>query len=256
PNDPHNLWLVWSGLNWRSAQADSSATLTLCSQKTFASSSPGCLAIPDNRMHLWVSACPDPVLLTTTFAHNYTDGKGKYLGGVPFDTLGLKNDQIKCTPRRNINYTDTIQDFTAGGAAQTFDIIKNEAVVTTGSGTTYMAVCWQIGYLNFSDPLNPTSHLAQAHDWKLIIDLADTPAHIVASLLLHYGGQQAGDNGNGVNGITVGPVTIGLRGFYSDDAGNYNNNKAGGANPGQNGPGPCDNGPQYLTKAKKPAPVI
>ncbi|MCA1812265.1 MAG: hypothetical protein LC623_09700, partial [Halobacteriales archaeon] len=163
---------------------------------------------------------------------DYTDGKGKYLGGVPFDTLGFKNDMIKCTVRRSANYTDTIQDFTAGGAGQTFDIIRNAAVVLPGSGTTYMAVCWQITYLNFSDPLNPTTNLAQAHDWKLIIDLNDlgAPASWLAALQLHYGGQQPGDNGIG--------ATTALRGFYSDDAG-YSK----GATTGQNGPGPCPNGP-------------
>ncbi|MCA1818579.1 MAG: hypothetical protein LC620_00755 [Halobacteriales archaeon] len=237
----HNMWFIWSGVNWRSAEADSSANLFLCTQKTFASSSPGCLAIPDNRMHLWVSAC-DPS--TVLFGHDYTDGKGKYLGGVPFDLLNFKNDMIKCTPRRSVNYTDTIQDFAAGGAGQTFDIIKNEAVVPLGTDTTYMAVCWQIGYLNFSDPLNPTTHLAQAHDWKLIIDLLDTPANIVAALQLHYGGAQPGDNG-------VGPATVALRGFYSDDAG-YNK---GTSTTGQNGPGPCANGTQYTEKLKKPHPI-
>ncbi|MFO1534469.1 MAG: hypothetical protein ABR586_02265, partial [Thermoplasmatota archaeon] len=157
PPAAHPLWLAWSGVNWHSAEADSSTQISLCTQQTFPSSSPGCLAIPDNQMHLWASACTSAA--AATFGHDYTDGKGKYLGGVPFDTLGFKNDMIKCTVRRSANYTDTIQDFTAGGAGQTFDIIRNAAVVLPGSGTTYMAVCWQITYLNFSDPLNPTTNL-------------------------------------------------------------------------------------------------
>ncbi|MCA1812025.1 MAG: hypothetical protein LC623_08460 [Halobacteriales archaeon] len=225
PPAAHSLWLIWSGVNWRSVEADSAANLFLCTQKTFASSSPGCLAVPDNQMYLWASACVGfSPASGTFFGHDYTDGKGKYLGGVPFDLLGFKNDMINCPMRRNIDYTDTIQDFTAGGAAQTFDIIKNEAVVSAGTGTTYMAVCWQITYLNFSDPLNPTTNLAQAHDWKLIIDLSDpgAPSSWLAALLLHYGGAQPGDVG-------FGPATAALRGFYSDDA----------TGAGQNGFAPC-----------------
>ncbi|MCA1811368.1 MAG: hypothetical protein LC623_05085, partial [Halobacteriales archaeon] len=176
---------------------------------------------------------------------DYTDGKGKYLAGLPFDTLGLKNDMINCPVRRSIDYTNTIQDFTAGGASQTFDIIKNEAVVTAGSGTTYMAICWRIAYLDFSNPLAPTSEMAQTHDWKLILDLNDAggSAGWLSALQLHYGGQQPGDSGIG--------ATTALRGFYSDDAG-YSN----GVSDGQNGPGPCTNGPSYLTKLKEPSPLI
>ncbi|MCA1811315.1 MAG: hypothetical protein LC623_04805, partial [Halobacteriales archaeon] len=237
-----NLWLVFSGMNWRSAQADSATNLYLCSQMTFTSSSPGCLAVPDANMHLWVSACTSAE--SASFSHDYTDGKGKYLAGLPFDTLGLKNDMINCPVRRSIDYTNTIQDFTAGGASQTFDIIKNDAVVTAGSGTTYMAICWRITYLNFSDPLAPTSEMAQTHDWKLILDLNDAggPAGWLSTLQLHYGGQQPGDSGIG--------ATTALRGFYSDDAG-YSNS----VSDGQNGPGPCTNGPSYLTKLKEPSPL-
>jgi hypothetical protein len=240
----HSLWLVWSGLNWRSAESDSSTSLFLCTQKTFASSSPGCLALPDNQLRLLATACRPG---TDSFSASYLDAKGKYLGGVPFDLVLFKNDQLACTANHSHNYTDTVQDFTAGGASQTFDIIKNEAVVHTGSvaakdptrSATYMAVCWRVTYLNFSDPLNPTTNLAQTHDWKLIWDLGSlSQPGVVTAITEHYLGGLARD------GAHAGGANAAMRGFYSDDAGAT----------GQNGPGPCTNGP--LPEPKKPAPII
>lgn len=292
-----DIFITFHGMNWRAYEHDSSANLFLCTQKVFASSSPGCLAIPNNKMLLWASACD---VRRVFFGADYTDGKGKHFAGQPYDTLLMKSDMIKCDSDgdptngidnnwdRTINYTDTIQDFTAGGAGQTFDLIKNEAVVPAGGkatetnpykggkpkgdtnvNTAYMAVCWQMSYLNFSDPLNPTPGLAQTHDWKLIKDLqgflkdlynldklASDPEsyldnlnqHILKwqlALDRHYGGAITGDND-----IPLGSNT-GLRGFYSQDAGNP---KAPGA--GQNG-FPCD-GPaiHHSAKDKKPTPTL
>ncbi|MFO1534627.1 MAG: hypothetical protein ABR586_03075 [Thermoplasmatota archaeon] len=235
PGDDHSLWLVWSGVNWRSAQADSSTQISLCTQQTFASSSPGCLAIPTNNMLLIAAACANG---GATFGHDYTDQKGKYLAGTPFDTLALKNDQIFCATRSSANYTNTVQDFTAGGASQTFDIIKNEAVVNNLSGSTYMAVCWRIDYIDFSNPLAPVNLQAQTHDWKLILDLG-SPAGFQAALSLHYGGAQTGDVGTG-------PATVALRGFYSDDS----------TGAGQNGFGPCPLTGSGAPGGKKPSPLI
>jgi hypothetical protein len=235
PGPGHDLWLVFSGVNWRSAQADSSTGINLCTQQTFASSSPGCLAVPGANLALVAAACANG---GATFGHDYTDAKGKYLGGLPFDTLALKNDQIACATRHAHDYTNTVQAFAAGSAGQTFDIIKNEAVVHAGSGTTYMAVCWSIDYVDFTNPLAPVNLVAKTHDWKLIIDLNDAPANIVAALLLHYGGQQAGDAG-------VGGATVALRGFYSDDS----------TGAGQNGFGPCP-ASGSLPEGKKPSPLV
>jgi hypothetical protein len=252
PNPPanHNLWLIWSGMNWRSAEADSSTQIHLCSWLAFSSESPGCLAIPTNQMHLWASACNGPLPINGTFfGGDYTDSNGKYLGGVPFDTLRFKSDLIKCPIRRSVNYTMSIQDFTANQASQTWDIIKNEAVVPYGSGTTYMAVCWTIDYLDFSNPLGPVQRTARTHDWKLIIDLADltTPtgiARLTAALERHYGGWSLGDN-------DVGGHAAAMRGFYSYDAGNP---KSPGS--GENGAGPCINGPSHWTTWTKPDQLI
>jgi hypothetical protein len=265
---PGNLWLVWSGMNWRSAQAGSSAGINLCTQQTFASSSPGCLAVPGPNLALLASACGDQVgedisgddgvpltnlidYTTVTFGHDYTDAKGKYLGGLPFDTLAMKNDQISCPVRHSHDYTDTVQDFAAGSAGQTFDIIKNEAVVHDGDGSTYMAVCWSIDYVDFTNPLAPVNLVAQTHDWKLILDLEmqedeelfdfldfDDLVDFAALFQLHYGGQQAGDGG-------VGGATVALRGFYSDDA----------TGAGQNGFGPCPTSAS-LPEGKKPSPLV
>jgi hypothetical protein len=244
----HSLWLVWSGMNWRTFDQESWATLRLCTQKTFSSSSPGCLALPDASLRLWATACAPG---SDSFSAHYLDGKGKYLGGVPFDTLLFKNDALACTAAHSHDYTNTIQDFTAGGAAQTFKYVKNEAVVHAGSvaaqslGTrsaTYMTVCWQATYLNFSDPLNPTTNLAQTHDWKLIWDLTSIPVAgspgVVTAVTEHYFGKLARD------GSHAGGNTVAMRGFYSDDAGAT----------GQNGFGSCTSG--TLPEAKKPAPLI
>jgi hypothetical protein len=268
----HSLWLVWSGVNWRSAESDSFTDLRLCAQQSFSSSSPGCLALPDASMRLWASACN---WNEANFGAVYNDGKGKYIGGQPFDTIEFKSDQMKCNAKphsalnqannawkRTVDYTDTIQDFTAGGAAQTFDLIKNAAVVPQGFGPAYMAVCWQMTYLDYTNPLVPTSHTALTHDWKLILDVGlggkkgGGPQEIIDALLAHYGGQQVGDQ-------YVGGTNLGMRGFYSDDAGNPKGTdfKTGAVGVvGENG-FPCGNGGvgpaiPYTSKAKKPAPII
>ncbi|MCA1811656.1 MAG: hypothetical protein LC623_06555 [Halobacteriales archaeon] len=219
-----NLWVVWSGANWRSAEHDSSAQINLCTQQTFPSSSPGCLALPGSNLKLWVSACT-----SASFDHDYMDGKGKYLNGVPFDQLAMKNQKIRCAPDHSHNYTSTVQSFGSGSASQTSDLITNDVVVHTGSGTRYMAVCWRVDYLDFSNPLVPVSLVANAHDWKLVIDLSDDPANIAAAIVVHYGGAQTGDGG-------IGPATAALRGFYDQS--------------GDNGFGPCTVGP--APESKKP----
>jgi hypothetical protein len=268
--DPHNLWLVWSGVNWRSAQSDSSTEIHLCTQKTFPSSSPGCLPIPDSQNRLWASACN---WNEANFGADYTDGKGKYLGGQPFDLLGLQSDQMKCNKKphslanqandgwkRTVNYTDTIQGYESNLAYQTFDIIKNAAVVQQGDGPVYMAVCWDIVYYDFSknDPVTnmpPLRARALTHDWKLILDVGlggkkgGGPQEIIDALQAHYGGQQAGDQ-------YVGGTNVALRGFYSDDAGNPKGTdfKGGTGVVGENG-FPCK-GPAGTPDAKKPSPII
>jgi len=239
-----DIFITWSGMNWRSIEHDSAATLTLCTQKVFASSSPGCLATPTGA-RLWASACP---WRNAFFGGDYDDTKGKYFQGEPFDTLDMKSDVIKCIPAvvHSHDYSNTIQDFTANQASQTFDLIKNEAVVHTGTGHHYMAVCWQITYLSFNDPLNPTTELATAHDWKLILDTATIAnvAETAAVLQRHYGGAVLGDNDNGGSAVA-------LRGFYSLDSGDP---KDGGNPDGQNGFGPCTAGP--LPEPKKPSPIF
>jgi hypothetical protein len=245
---PGNLWLVWSGMNWRSAEADSGTYINLCTAQTFASSSPGCLAIRDASLRLWATACAPG---SDSFWANYIDDEGKYMDGLPFDTLTFKNDALACTAAHSHNYTDTVQDFSAGGASQTFDIIKNEAVVHAGSvatqssrtrSATYMTVCWQVTYLNFSDPLNPTTNLAQTHDWKLIWDLGSlSPGGVVTAVIEHYGGQQVRDAPH------AGGASVAMRGFYSDSADSI-------FNAGQNGFGSCTAGP--LPEAKTPAPLV
>jgi hypothetical protein len=266
PFPPANLWLVWSGMNWRSAEAASSARLSLCSQKTFPSSSPGCLAVPDSQNRLWASACN---WNEANFGADYDDGKGKYLGGAPFDALGFKSDQIKCNskPHGPVNqgntawkgtrdYTNTIQDFSSGGASQTFDLIKNEAVVPNGFGPAYMAVCWDMQYLDFSknDPVTgfpPLRVRALTHDWKLILDVGlggkkqGGVSELVDALQAHYGGQQVGDQYSPFPNVA-------MRGFYSQDSGNPKGTdfKTGATGVvGENG-FPCK-GPATLPAAKK-----
>lgn len=250
-----NITATWDGMNWRSVEHDSSANLFLCTQKVFASSSPGCLATPQDA-RLYTSAC---LVEDSFFGADYTDNKGKYLLGEPFDTLMWKSDQLKCGLAnwewyKTVDWSDTIQDFTAGGAGQTFDLIKNENAVPYGSGHSYMAVCWDIFYFNFSDPLNPTFERALTHDWKLILDLEtiDNTAATTAALNRHYGGAIPGDN-------DVGGDATRLRGFYSQDAGNPKNDdfKGKGLGFGQNG-FPCERTPDqhHTAKAKKPTPLI
>jgi len=262
-----NIFLTFSGMNWRSVEHDSSATLTLCTQKNFVSSSPGCLATPEGA-RLFTSACHWD---DAYFGADYTDNKGKYLNGQPFDDLLWKSDQLKCGLLnwewfKTVNWTDTIQDFTAGQASQTFDLIKNENAVPYGSGHSYMAVCWDITYFSFQDPFNPTVERALAHDWKLILDVdtllnmanpnpaiaAAAQAETLGALQRHYGGAIAGDN-------DVGGDATRLRGFYSQDAGNPKNDdfKNKGLGVGQNG-FPCEETPDqhHTVKAKKPTPIL
>ncbi|MCA1811988.1 MAG: hypothetical protein LC623_08265, partial [Halobacteriales archaeon] len=235
-SDPGNLWLIWSGMNWRSIEADSSTQINLCTQQTFASSSPGCLAVPGSNLDLIVSACGSLKGPATTFGHNYLDGRGKEVNGLPFDTLAMKNQAISCTPIDSVDYTGTVQSFGGGSASQTFERIKNEAVVHAGAGTRYMAICWSIDYVDFTNPLAPLSLVATAHDWKLIIDVGDPAgvAGIAAAIVTHYGAAQAGDGG-------VGPATTALRGFYDFS--------------GDNGFGPCP-GWAPAPATKKPSPLI
>jgi hypothetical protein len=237
------LWVVWSGMNWRSILTESFTKVNICDFKSFPSSSAGCLAVPSTNMQLFASACSD--WSTARFGADYTDGKGKYAAGIPFDQLALKSDQIECPIRHSHDYTHTIQDFSSGLASQTFDAIKNEAVVHAGSGTTYIAVCWRLDYLNFQNPLAPVWGQVRAHDWKLILDIDDlgAPGSFIAPLQRHYGSAISGD-------FDVGSTATGMRGFYSHDPGN-----ARGNDVGQNGFGPCP-ASAPLPEGKKPAPII
>ncbi|MCA1810950.1 MAG: hypothetical protein LC623_02940 [Halobacteriales archaeon] len=227
---PGDLWLAWSGVNWRSVEADSSSQMSLCTQETFVASSPGCLPVPGSGLALYVSACEG-----TTFGHDYTDGRGRETGGQPYDTLAMMSQSIRCMPTHSHDYTWTVQDFGSGIASQGHDLIKNEAIVHIGAGSRYMAICWSVDYLDFSDPLSPMSGVATAHDWKLILDLGDPggAAGIAGALLRHFGGAQGGDGG-------FGPSTQALRGL-SDQSGN-------------NGFGPCQSG--IAPEAKKPTPLV
>jgi hypothetical protein len=231
---PGALWLVWSGVNWRSFEDEMFAELHLC---TLQIQIIGCWPESTDGYTLIASACSNG---GATFTHDYTDAKGKELGGVPWDLLGFKNDQILCTPRHSHDYTSTVVNFGLGYVSQAYDRIKTEAMVHAGSGTTYIAVCWVVDYVDFSNPLAPVELTAQTHDWKLILDVNDPagPAGWAAALQLHFGGQQAGDSSVGAN-------TVALRGIYSESP----------TSAGQNGFGPCPFSAP-LPEAKKPAPIV
>ncbi|MCA1818994.1 MAG: hypothetical protein LC620_02900, partial [Halobacteriales archaeon] len=44
PSGDHTLWLIWSGMNWRSIEGHSITLINLCTQNIVRSRSPGCLA--------------------------------------------------------------------------------------------------------------------------------------------------------------------------------------------------------------------
>jgi hypothetical protein len=241
---PGNLWLVWSGMNWRTAEADSFTRMFLCTEGVppfynpafWDSGDPaawragiprvggpnfiGCLPLPNGNLKLIASACTPG---TDSFSADYTDRVDTYFGS--FDALLLQNDRMTCAPVHSHDYTSTVQEFESGLVAQTFDLIKNEAVVHSGSvaaqsgGTrvaTYMAVCWRVDYVDFRNPLAPVMGTAHTHDWKLVFDLGSlaslgiaAPAALSLAVQEHYGGQLLRD------GAHVGGPTVAMRGFYS-----------------------------------------
>ncbi|MFO1535341.1 MAG: hypothetical protein ABR586_06725, partial [Thermoplasmatota archaeon] len=195
---PGVMWLIWSGMNWRAAEADSTSELALCPQVIAT-----CIPAPGPNLLLVAAAC---VPTAETFAHTYNDGKDK--NGGTDDAQRLKNDVLRCPVAHAHDYTSSVI-LGAGGAVLDPDHpIKNEAVVHAGWGTTYMAACWSIDYVDFANPLNPVAKVAQAHDWKLIIDTNDNPLAIATALAIHYGPQRFGD-------APAAPATAGMRGFYS-----------------------------------------
>jgi hypothetical protein len=274
PPASHPLWLIWSGMNWRSAQSESLTELNLCTQRFHYPSTPGCLPIPGPNQRLIVAACGDqvgadpagnvagfsanlPDWATATFQHDYTDQKGKEFAGLPHDQLSLKNDKIFCAIRDAYNYTSSVLEFSPDHASQTFIPIKNEAVVRAGWGSTYMVVCWSINYVDFANPLAPVARIAQAHDWRLVADVNDpdlttglvavppggvAPAIIGGTFLdalgVHLGGQRNGDTGSG--------ATNALRGIYSESS----------TVQGENGFGPCPTTGAFQPNEKKPSPLV
>jgi hypothetical protein len=222
------LWFIWSGMNWRAAEANSDPALTLCT-RTFAT----CLPVANSNLRLIAAAC---VPTAETFAHTYNDGKDK--NGGTYDAQRLKNDVLRCPIAHAHNYTSRVILGTGGAALDPDHPIQNEVVVHTASGTTYMAICWRLDYLDFTNPLSPVARVAQAHDWKLIIDTGDNPLAIATALTVHYGPQRFGD-------APAAPATVAMRGFYS-----------GSSTPaGENGFGPCPTSAP-LPEAKKPAPIV
>jgi hypothetical protein len=242
PGYPNQLWLVWSGVNWRSAEEDAFTEINLCSQL------PGvdCVPIPGTQTVI-AAACgngeplPPADWSTAAFAHDYGDGKGKDLA--LWDLLAMKNDQISCPIRHAHDYSSTITNFGVNRASQEearpqfIERIKNEAVVHAGTGTTYMVVCWQVSYLMFPGPITPL--VARTHDWKLIVDLADVlaPTNLTGALVNHLGPGPA-DAGPG------GPTAL-LRGLYSESP----------TPAGENGFGPCPTSAPPPER-KKPVPLL
>jgi hypothetical protein len=234
PNpEKYAIWLVWSGMNWRSAEEDALAEIDLCTLRPIPTISPGCLPVPGADLLLVAAACDGG----EAFDHHYGDNKGKEIGGQPWDTAQAKNSRLGCTTHHAHNYTRTVLDFSANHAAQTLYPIKNEAVVHNGSGTTYMAVCWTISYWDFLMPLAPVYRVAHAHDWLLVLDLGGQPKEWTGAVARHLGGQEPQDKGVG--------TTAALRGIYDESP----------TNAGENGFGPCPTSAP-LPEGKKPAPII
>jgi hypothetical protein len=244
---PGTLWLVWSGVNWHSVELSIATELDLCTQRIFSSNSPGCLPFLflSNPFRLIGATCGDGNPTTAdwgfpSFIHDYTDGKGKQFAGMPWDTLGMKNDGIFCPEFYHAHdYTSLLYyaDWSPYHVAP-FELIPYASLVHPGSGTGYAVICWELNYFDFSDSLNPPRlERVHAHNWKLVLDLDDfgSPLKWVDALQTHFGGHQVGDAGSG--------ITVALRGVYSMDAGSF----------GENG----DACPDYATyEWPKPAPLV
>lgn len=233
PGSPSNLWLIWSGMNWYSAEESLSTEIDLCTQQIQRT---GCFPIAGSQI-LYASACAWDM---ATFMRNYDDEAGGESNGVPYDQMHMKSDAIQCDVTHSHDYSDTVTLFDVNRASQDFDLIKNEDVVHTGEGTAYAVMCWSIDYIDLDNPAAGTQ-TAQTHNWKLILDLADPPADIVAAIMNHLGPLDT----NGLSApIGTSTGTFAFQGIYSLSP----------TFAGQNGFGPCASGPPPETY--KPAPLI
>lgn len=234
PGSPGNIWLVWSGMNWRSFEDTLSTEMTLCSGQ---SQTNGCYPIVGaHRLH--ASACPWDA---ASFTADYADNKGLFFGGLPNDLLHLGSDAIQCAGTTHTHdYASTVNLFDQNYAAQRLDGIRNWEVVHPGAGDSYLAVCWEIDYLDLDD-LAAGTQTARTHDWLLVLDVEDSALNHTAAILNHLGPLSTPGlpppAGAGVG-------TFALQGLYSTSP----------TEDGQNGSGPCGAGDP--PEASKPVPLV
>ncbi|MFO1534217.1 MAG: hypothetical protein ABR586_00985 [Thermoplasmatota archaeon] len=228
-----SLWLVWSGMDWHAGKDETFTEFDLCLQLGFfALPGVGCFPGTAN-LRVVASACTD--WPAATFTHDYADQKGEEINGIPWDRLATKSDALSCPVRHSHNYTADVTDLGNFRAAFGDRLIKNADLVHPGTGTTYVAVCWHLEYLLFTDPQHwpPIPYVAEGHDWFLVVDHADPlgPANVAAALAAHLG---------------PGAGTTALRGVYSGSE----------TAAGQNGYGPCPTTAPPPPASPKPLPLI
>lgn len=244
---PGNLFLKFDGIHWRSAQDSLTTGINLCAQQ----SSPLCFPVVGSQ-EVFASACP---FARAKWEANHGDEKGDASNGHPSDDLNIHSDRIFCNfedqanePNEGVthshDYSATIDTFEANYAGQSFEIIKNEAVVHSGTGDSYLIACWSILYLDLDD-LDAGYQLAVTHDWILVLDLQDpNPAvNHLAAIAKHLGPFDINALPPPI-GIDMG--TFALQGLYS-----LSSTDGTDEAPGENGNAPCTVGgaPEFKTPA-------